>query len=249
VAAYLHLVLLLALGLFVFEAPVKTSPLVLYATLADVDQTAETPVMHVETVPEEEGAEPEVSPEPDSDPEEPSDLPDHPLDQPLEPFESNELARYLDAALREAERSDQAETPAKPAEPVSAGKPGESFRSAPSQLDPAPVPPHAVTSGRFSAWTEPASPKPGQPYRIVILVRLPSHITRYYSSDLTGMVIGFDGYRKVIRSLPRQQLPLVNHTARIAIPVVGSEHGWKDTIVVYSGILRERRVLELVYRR
>lgn len=28
------------------------------------------------------------------------------------------------------------------------------------------MPSHAVTSGRFSAWTEPASPKPGQPYRI-----------------------------------------------------------------------------------
>ncbi|MCA9210933.1 MAG: hypothetical protein KDA55_21390, partial [Planctomycetales bacterium] len=112
-----------------------------------------------------------------------------------------------------------------------------------------PTPPHAVTSGNFTAWTEPPLPLPGQPYRIVIMVRLPLRVKEYPSDDLTGVVVGSDGYRKIIRGSPYEMLPIDHHTARIEIPVVGSERGYKDTIMVQSKILRERRNLELTYPR
>jgi hypothetical protein len=239
VAAYLHVILLLAFGLFVIDRPIKTAPLVLHAVLADYEQTAETPVMRFETAQATKETQPETpQPEPEPNQQRPEEK------RESQPFESAELAELLGTSRPSVDSSDQTTTESRGDSPAS-GRPNSAGPEPPAPQ----LPSHAVTSGRFSAWTEPESPQPGQPYRIIVLVRLPARIQRYYSSDLTGTVIGADGYRKHIRGSSSDELPLVNHTARIAIPIVGAERGWKDTIVVQSRILRERRVLELIYNR
>jgi hypothetical protein len=244
-AAYLHGILFLALGLFLIKCPVKTAPLVLNATFAEVDRPVETPVMTFEDSQQEE-AEPQEAPEPEPTTETPEEEPEPEEFEPADSVDSSDAE--LSDTEAEPDNGTLSSTPGKGA--GAASTPGGQTASGPSEtVEEVQVPPHAVTSGRFSAWTEPASPQPGQPYVIIVLVRLPARVKRYYSTDLTGTVIGSDGYRKSIRGSRREELPLTNHTARIVIPIVGSEHGKKDTIVVQSRMLRERRVLQLVYSR
>jgi hypothetical protein len=244
-AAYVHGILFLAFGLFLIRSPVHTAPLVLNATFAEFDRAAETPVMTLEHSQQEE-AEQQMPPEPEPKQDAPSEEPDRGESEPTNWMDSSH------AELRETETEPadgpQSSTPGQGT--LAESPPGRETSPEPSETaKEVLVPPHAVTSGRFSAWTEPASPKPGEPYRIIVLVRLPTRVKRYYSTDLTGMVLGSDGYRKSIRGSGRDELPLTNHTARIVIPVVGSERGQRDTIVVQSRMLRERRVLDLVYSR
>jgi hypothetical protein len=218
---------------------------VLNATFAEFDRTEETPVLKFEHSQQEE-AEPQEPQDPEPTEETPNEEPEREELEPTEWIDSSH------AELRETEAEPADGPPSSapgPGTPAASPSGGESSAKPSEKVEEVKVPPHAVTSGRFSAWTEPASPKPGEPYRIIVLVRLPARVKRYYSTDLTGTVIGSDGYRKSIRGSRRQQLPLTNHTARIVIPIVGSEHGKKDTIVVQSRMLRERRVLELVYSR
>lgn len=52
----------------------------------------------------------------------------------------------------------------------------------------------AVQRGSFTVWTNPKDPKPGQYYDVIIEVKLPSNVTNYRESDLTGCIIGTDNY-------------------------------------------------------
>ena len=65
-------------------------------------------------------------------------------------------------------------------------------------------------------------PSPGQPYVIVIQVILPERVSRYTRGDLSGVIVGADGYRKFIQTNPDEELPITDRTARIRVPVVGS---------------------------
>lgn len=105
----------------------------------------------------------------------------------------------------------------------------------------------AVTKGSFTAWTVPEDPAPGQDYLIVIQIRLPEHITKYPSKDLTGRVIGTDGYRQIIPGDAPRYLPLKDHETQLSIKVPGAERLVKDTILIQSRRLEERQELEIVF--
>jgi hypothetical protein len=78
------------------------------------------------------------------------------------------------------------------------------------------APKNAVRKGSFAAWTTPVfshgfqrkfgepepkpgdSPRPMQPYWITIQIEVPGDRPRFPIRDLTGEVIGTDGYRQVI---------------------------------------------------
>jgi hypothetical protein len=60
------------------------------------------------------------------------------------------------------------------------------------------APKNAVTKGSFTAWTVPEDPEPGQDYVIVIEIKLPEKVRRYPLKDLSGMVVGTDGWRQAI---------------------------------------------------
>ncbi len=227
VAAYAHVLLLVIFAVLFIYPPVDQSPIVVTTSFTTLD--AEEPIETVLTSPQEPV---EVEEDPESLPETTDDVqPDATPDE-----ESVEVPTVADAAVpadqpvaETAPKADSADPPAKP-EPLT-----PAIRS---------VPKFAVSKGSFSAWTEPEFPSPGRPYTIVIQVALPNHVTRYPASDLSGVVAGADGYRKIIQP-DHGLLPITRQTVRIYIPIIGAERGLKDSIIVQSRMLRERQLIEL----
>lgn len=106
-----------------------------------------------------------------------------------------------------------------------------------------PTPPSAVILGNFSVWTEPDNPDPGQPYRIVIQIRLPEGTRVYPVSDLEGVVVGSDGYRKPIPGSTSGTLPIQGGSVRYYVPVVSADEKVEDTILIRSKMLKETQKL------
>ena len=112
------------------------------------------------------------------------------------------------------------------------------------------VPSYAVTQGSFSAWTVPEDPEPSQPYVIRIVVRLPgdwNQSAKFRLRDISGMVIGTDGYKQVIRFKTTQLAEVQDGTVQIDIPVPGARKLVRDTIRIESKLLKEKQVLQLVF--
>jgi hypothetical protein len=109
------------------------------------------------------------------------------------------------------------------------------------------VPGHAQTKGSFSAWPDPRDPKPGEDYFIVIQIRLPKNITKYRGSDVSGNVIGTDGYRQAIRFKPNETLDVEDGAVRMRIFVPGAARLIRDTIRVESKLLKEKQTFEIEF--
>jgi hypothetical protein len=107
------------------------------------------------------------------------------------------------------------------------------------------VPSYAVTKGSFSVWTDPKDPIPGVSYNIVIQFRLPSNVKTYRGSDLTGMVIGTDDYRQVIKL--NETVPVTDGKVQFRILVPGAHKLVRDTLRVQSKLLREKQVIEIEF--
>ncbi len=125
----------------------------------------------------------------------------------------------------------------------------------------------AVTKGSFTVWTEPEAPDAGQPYLIIIEVRLPSDTRAYRVNDLSGYVIGSDKYRQKIpydstaphnsfftdedkklqQMSSSERINVRGNKVQLAIKVPGASRLVKDTIQIHSRKLRERQELELVF--
>ncbi|MCA9051257.1 MAG: hypothetical protein KDA89_21115, partial [Planctomycetaceae bacterium] len=110
---------------------------------------------------------------------------------------------------------------------------------------PDPTPPNAVTRGSFSVWTDPPSPRVGLPYRIIVQIRLPPGVTEFDWSDLQGMVIGSDGYRKPIPPSNVGKIVVQNGFVRFAVPIVSADYQVKDTVFIRSRLLKETQQLNL----
>ena len=93
----------------------------------------------------------------------------------------------------------------------------------------------------------PSVPVAGEPYSIYIKIRLPERITRYPHSDLSGVLIGSDGYQKRIGVSQPGFLPLVDNTATIVIPVVGATRPEADMLIIRSRLLRQQKTVKLIY--
>jgi hypothetical protein len=124
----------------------------------------------------------------------------------------------------------------------------------------------AVTKGSFTAWAEPAEPKPGESYLIIIEVRLPDDVKRYRLADLSGEVLGSDRYRqripwdrrapgasaasvgaKLTRISSSDVLQVKDHKIQLVIKVPGAARLVRDRIQIRSGRLRESQELTLVF--
>ena len=148
--------------------------------------------------------------------------------------------------------------------------------NSPSRKDPKAepsLPPSAVSAGNFAAWTIPIarrddeqpkagdSPRPGQDYYIVVQVRVPEHRTDYDIADLSGRVIGTDGYVQIIpaqaftrnqhghltRAKTSQPLPVRNGVVQLLVRVPGAQEQVEDTIRIRSASSGEEQTLKLVY--
>jgi hypothetical protein len=120
---------------------------------------------------------------------------------------------------------------------------------------------NAVTKGNFTAWTVPDDPRPGQPYFIFIELNLPKKNRRYDSNDLTGHVIGTDGYTTPIgfygggRITPegrwherRYYGRFKRKKKRLVIPIPPAKYALvEDTIKVRSKVLKEEQSLKIVF--
>lgn len=146
------------------------------------------------------------------------------------------------------------------------------------------APENAVTAGSFTAFTTPTfnaqfprrfgmpepqpgdAPQPRQPYFITIQVKVPGDRKTYPLSDLSGTVMGTDGWRqsfpfdrfrgrssvfvmtkdgKLVR--PSSTLRVVDGVVQIVVLVPGAVALVKDVIEVESQMLEERQTLELVF--
>ena len=107
------------------------------------------------------------------------------------------------------------------------------------------VPHNAISAGSFSVWTEPDNPDPGEPYRIIVQIRLPDGMERYSVTDLEGVVVGSDGYQKLIPGNLRGFLPVHEGQARFEVHIVSADENVLDTVFVRSKVLREAQKLQL----
>ncbi len=125
----------------------------------------------------------------------------------------------------------------------------------------------AVTRGSFTAFTIPAQPKPRESYSIVIELKLPSDVSKYRVSDLTGDVNGTDNYTQKlpidqrvpkasgyptrdgqIKTLERDTvLHAVDGRIQIVVKVPGADRLVKDEINIQSRKLRETQKLTIVF--
>lgn len=109
------------------------------------------------------------------------------------------------------------------------------------------IPKYAVTKGSFSAWTDPKDPEPGKSYEIVIQFRLPPNVKSYKGSDLTGMVIGTDGYRQPIKFSRTESFPVQDGNIQVRIRVPGADRLVRDTIRIESKLLHEKQMIEIEF--
>lgn len=223
---YIHWAVLLLLAAIIVHGPDETAELLLNAAFATEVETSTAPFEV--TVPVEE-VEPVVEPVAESAPAEESlqELEEEQLD--ISDAVLSEIAPQGIAAAKESANSEASES-------------NEAAAAVATQhVDRAPA--VATRQGSFSVWTEPANPRPGDPYRIIIQVRLPEKTKKYLVTDLEGVVVGSDGYRKPIPGFATGELPIVDGYARLAVPIVSADKKVRDTVFIRSRLLRETQKL------
>ena len=102
----------------------------------------------------------------------------------------------------------------------------------------------AVNKGSFTAWTVPEDPAPGEDYKIVIQVKYKQRNLKIPKGDITGSVIGTDKFRLMISPHTSE---VIAESNQVVIQVPGAMARVRDTIRVYSAVLKENQRLEIVF--
>lgn len=126
----------------------------------------------------------------------------------------------------------------------------------------------AVTKGSFTVWSEPEIPRPGQPYKLIVQVRLPDRIKGYRINDLSGRLVGTDNYQQRIPYDPKaphnlfytdenlqaikitsgsEAIKVRDNKIQLMIIVPPARRLVEDTIQIRSRRLRESQELVLVF--
>ena len=111
------------------------------------------------------------------------------------------------------------------------------------------IPEGAVSKGSFTVWTEPNDPKPGEKYIILIEIKNLKDMEKFPRCDLSGSIIGTDGYKDYFGG-PNEPgfLPVKNKAVRFeALVVPGAAQLVKDVIQIKSKLLDEEQQLELKF--
>ena len=101
-----------------------------------------------------------------------------------------------------------------------------------------------VRKGSFTAWTEPADPAPGEDYKIIIQVQYKKKEQKVSAKDISGSVIGTDKFRLMISQYTSEIIPEAN---QVVVNIPGAAAQVRDTIRVYSAVLKENQRLEIVF--
>ena len=112
------------------------------------------------------------------------------------------------------------------------------------------------SKGSFTAWTIPDDPEPYKPYLIIIQVRLPNSITKYSQNDISGQLVGDDGYETPIGSWRGGRISRQGENfdkkyygdfdmaaKQFVIKIPGGKQKVKDRIEIESNILKEKQVI------
>lgn len=138
------------------------------------------------------------------------------------------------------------------------------------------LPQNAVQAGSFAAWwipkierygevVEPGQlPREGQDYRIYVQIAVPKERKTYSVDDLSGEIVGTDGYKQLIPQRAwvmddkgnlvravggRSYLPVRDGVAEIVFKVeAASKAGVQDTIRIRSRLLDEEQSLTLIFQ-
>ena len=86
---------------------------------------------------------------------------------------------------------------------------------------------------------------PGKPYKIIVQIRMPDGTERDSLADLEGVVVGSDGYQKMIPGNLRGFLPVQDGHVRLEVHIVSADEKVQDTVFVRSKVLREAQKLQL----
>ncbi|MEZ6062417.1 MAG: hypothetical protein R3C19_18900 [Planctomycetaceae bacterium] len=219
-AFYVHWLMLLMLAVIVVHGPDRYGDFVFTASMSDPEDFDTEPVELLETkidVSETLQVEPV-----------PVEMELNVDDTTLAPEEMTVDAVELDKGFLS---SLAAQASTAEGEPASAEASGDTL--------PLPVPFGAVTNGSFTVWTEPENPDPGEPYKIVVQVQLPKGTEKYNLSDLEGVVVGSDGYRKPIPGSQRGNLPINSGCVRLIVHIVSADEHVRDTVFIRSKLLKE----------
>jgi hypothetical protein len=106
-----------------------------------------------------------------------------------------------------------------------------------------PVPQQAVTQGSFTVWANPPNPVEGQPYNVHVRVKLPNTVNQYNRNDLSGTLVGTDGYFQPINGIfsiiqPFYFVPGTGY-AELVMRIPGAKRGVNDTLKVTSKLINE----------
>ncbi len=112
---------------------------------------------------------------------------------------------------------------------------------------------NVVSKGSFTAWTVPQDPEPRQDYLIIIQIKLPAKIKRYRQEDLSGFLVGDDGYTTPIGEYRGNKFPKRFYgkfdmkAKQFMIKIPGAAAKVKDEIRIESRILKEKQKLVIVF--
>ncbi len=111
------------------------------------------------------------------------------------------------------------------------------------------LPDQVFSKGSFTVWTVPSNPAPRQTYKIMVQIKIPESVSRYPRSDLSGFLVGTDGYKQHFGGSSQEgDQPIHNHLVQLeATSVPGAKHLVKDVIHVKSQILNEEQEIEIVF--
>lgn len=134
-------------------------------------------------------------------------------------------------------------TPVKPASPPvpspsQAGLPGAAMAK----------PKRAITKGSFSVWTVPENPAPRQNYVVFIQLNVPSHAKTYDMSDLSGSIIGTDGFEHHVSYAKGHRIQVQDGIVQISVPIPGAKRLVRDEIRVKSEFLKEQQKIDIVFQ-
>lgn len=117
------------------------------------------------------------------------------------------------------------------------------------QPQPPPVPQQAVTQGSFTVWANPPNPVEGQPYNIHVRVKLPSNVNQYARNDLSGTLVGTDGYIQPMNGIFSLIQPFYfvpgSGFAELVMRIPGAKRGVNDTLKVTSRLINESQDISI----
>ncbi|MCR9197179.1 MAG: hypothetical protein NXI04_00910 [Planctomycetaceae bacterium] len=225
---YIHWLILLALGMMVVHGPENAAALLLNGAFSEPEPPAQESFNL--TVPE---------PVPLDDPQVTEQTDDAPQAAQMRAPDMDERLPELDESVMQGLLAGLTESETQMSPAVS--------QPATTAADSSPAPPRAVSEGSFSVWTEPSAPEAGEPYRIIVQIRLPPGMEQYDVSDLQGVVVGSDGYRKPIPGYLKGRLPVQDGYARLVIPIVSADEHVRDTVLIKSKSLKESQKLLIAF--